>query len=210
VELAEAAVLGDLALGLVVLGWLLPLGSALFAAACVPLVVLSVRQRARVVVVGVTAASALGFLVGGTAVVTNLVACALVSAMVAVGIRRRWGPVRAGLAAVTVLWPPIAAVTVGLLVVFANLRTLSLDQLRNFWNALRHLLVRIGLPGVARTGDRGVRFGLDHWWLLVPAFELFSLGVRDDGAEHRRGVERVAHRHLAHRVGEARDELVGS
>jgi energy-coupling factor transporter ATP-binding protein EcfA2 len=177
VELAEAAVLSDLALGLVVLGWLLPLGSALFAAACVPLVVLSVRQRVRVLVVGVTAAAALGFLVGGTGVVTNLVACALVSAMVGAGIRRRWGPTRAALAAVTVLWPPIAVVTVGLLVLFGNLRRLSLDQLRNLWNALRHLLVRIGLPGVSRTGDRAVRYGIDHWWLLVPAFELFALTI---------------------------------
>src|SRR5439155_20931094 len=109
VELAEAAVLADLALGLVVLGWLLPLGSALFAAACVPLVVLSVRQRARVLVVGVSAAAALGFLVGGTGVVTNLALCAAISAMVGAGLRRRWGPVRAAVAAVTVLWPPIAA-----------------------------------------------------------------------------------------------------
>jgi energy-coupling factor transport system ATP-binding protein len=169
--------LADLALGLVVLGWLLPLGSALFAAACVPLVVLSVRQRGRVLVVGVTAAGALGFLVGGTGVVTNLLLCALISAMVGAGIRRRWGPLRAALAAVTVLWPPIAAVTVGLLVVFANLRRLSLNQLRNLWNALHHLLVRIGLPSVARTGDRAVRFGLTHWWLLVPAFELVGLAV---------------------------------
>ena len=34
--------------------------------------------------------------------------CAAVSAMVAVGIRRRWGPTRAAVAAVVVLWPPIA------------------------------------------------------------------------------------------------------
>src|SRR5712675_1607938 len=98
VEVAEAAVLADLALGLVVLGWLLPLGSALFAAACVPLVVLSVRQRARVLVIGVAASGALGFLVGGTGVVTNLVACAAVSGMVGVGLKRHWGPTRAALA----------------------------------------------------------------------------------------------------------------
>jgi energy-coupling factor transport system ATP-binding protein len=177
VELAEAAVLADLALGLVVLGWLLPLGSALFAAACVPLVVLSVRQRARVLVIGTTAAAALGFLVGGTGVVTNLLACALVSAMVGAGIRRRWGPIRAALAVVTVLWPPVAAVTIGLLVVFANLRRLSLNQLRNLWNAAHHLLVRVRLPGVARAGDRAVHYGLTHWWLLVPAFELVALAV---------------------------------
>ncbi|HEY5013160.1 MAG TPA: DUF2232 domain-containing protein, partial [Acidimicrobiia bacterium] len=175
VELAEAAVLADLALGLVVLAWLLPLGSALFAAACVPLVVLSVRQRGRVLMVGVTAAAALGFLVGGTGVVTNLLACAAVSAMVGVGIRRRWGPARAAITAMTVLWPPIAAGTLGLLALFANLRKLSLDQLRNFWNAIHHLLVRVGLPGLARVGDRAVRFGLGHWWLLVPAAELVGI-----------------------------------
>lgn len=169
--------LADLALGLVVLGWLLPLGSALFAAACVPLVVLSVRQRGRVLLVGVTAAAALGFLVGGTGVVTNLLACAAISAMVGVGIRRRWGPTRAAVAAVIVLWPPFAVGTVALLVLFANLRRLSLDQLRNFWNAIRHLLVRVGLPGVARVGDRAVRFGLAHWWLLVPAGELVVVAL---------------------------------
>ena len=177
VELAEAAVLADLALGLVVLGWLLPLGSALFAAACVPLVVLSVRQRARVVMIGVSAASALGFLVGGTGVVTNLLACALISAMVGVGMRHRWGAPRAAVTAVVVLWPPIAAVTVGLLDLFSNLRKLSLDQIRNLWNALRHLLVRVGLPGAARGGDRAVRFALDRWWLLVPASELVGIAV---------------------------------
>lgn len=176
-ELAEAAVLADLALGLVVLGWLLPLGSALFAAACVPLVVLSVRQRVRVLIIGVGAAAALGFLVGGTGVVTSLLTCAAVSAMCAVGIRRRWSAARAALAAVVVLWPPIAAITVGLLALFSNLRRLSLDQLRNFWNAVHHLLVRIGLPGVARSGDRAVHFGLTHWWLLVPAAELIGLAV---------------------------------
>jgi energy-coupling factor transporter ATP-binding protein EcfA2 len=177
VELAEAAVLADLALGLVVLGWLLPLGSALFAAACVPLVVLSVRQRGRVLVVGVTAAAALGFLVGGTGVDTNLLICAAVSAMVGVGIRHRWGPTRASLTAVVVLWPPIAAGSLALLVLFSNLRRLSLDQVRNLWNALRHLLVRIGLAGGARVGDRMVRFALTRWWLLIPAVELFAIAV---------------------------------
>src|ERR1700675_2200227 len=126
VEVAEAAVLADLALGLVVLGWLLPLGSALFAAACVPLVVLSVRQRGRVLIVGVTASGALGFLVGGTGVVTNLAVCAAVSAMVAVGIKRRWGPIRAALASIVVLWPPITAITLGMLALFSNLRRLAL------------------------------------------------------------------------------------
>lgn len=177
VELAEAAVLADLALGLVVLGWLLPLGSALFAAACVPLVVLSVRQRTRVLVVGVAAAAALGFLVGGTGVDTNLLICAAVSAMVGVGIRHRWGPTRASIAAVVVVWPPFAAISVGLLELFSGLRRLSLDQLRNFWNAIRHLLVRVGLPGAAHTGDRMVRSGLAHWWLLVPAAELVAIAV---------------------------------
>ena len=149
----------------------------MFAAACVPLVVLGVRQRGRVLVVGVTAAGALGFLVGGTGVVTNLAVCAAVSAMVAVGIKRRWGPTRAALAAVVVLWPPITAITLGMLALFSNLRRLALDQLRNFWNAIHHLLVRVRLPGVAHFGDRVVHYGLSHWWLIVPVAELFSLAL---------------------------------
>ena len=169
--------LADLALGLVVLGWLLPLGAALFAAACVPLVVLGVRQRPRVLLIGVGAVAALGFLIGGTGVVTNLAGCTAISGMVAVGIRRRWGPWRAGLASVVFLWPPVALVTDALLVVFGSLRKLALDQVHNSWNAVHHFLVRVHLPSVARAGDHAVRFGIRDWWLLVPAVELVAVGV---------------------------------
>jgi energy-coupling factor transport system ATP-binding protein len=211
VELAEAAVLADLALGLVVLGWLLPLGSALFAAAYVPLVVLAVRQRGRVLVVGVSAAAALGFLVGGTGVVTNLLVCAAVSAMVGVGIRHGWGPARASLAAVVVLWPPISAVTIALLVLFSNLRRLSLDQVRNLWNALRHLLVRVGLPGGARAGDRMVHFALNRWWLLIPATELVGIALASflTYGLARKVVGRLAETPPRVPLGDARDDGAG-
>ncbi len=169
--------LADLALVLVVLGWLLPLGGALFAAACVPLVLLAVRQRIRVVFVGFVAASALGFLVGGTAVVTNLAITAAISTMVGFAMRRRWGPSRAAGAAVLVLWPPIAAISVGLLALFARLRKLALDQVHNSWTALRRLEVHLGLIRVARFGDRAVRYLTTHWWLLVPAVELVFVFV---------------------------------
>ena len=38
------------------------------------------------------------------------------SAVVGVGMRHRWGAPRAALAAMVVVWPPVALVTVGLLV----------------------------------------------------------------------------------------------
>ena len=48
-------------------------------------------------------------------------------------------------------------------------RTIVLDQMENFWNAIHDLLVRIHLAGLARFGDRVVEFGLDHWRTLPRA-----------------------------------------
>src|SRR5207302_8108488 len=50
-ELAEAAVLGDVALVLAFAGWLLPLSVLFWAAASVPYAVLTARRRLRAVVI---------------------------------------------------------------------------------------------------------------------------------------------------------------
>jgi len=73
-ELAEAAVLGDLALVLEVLGWFVPLvGAAFQGLAIIPFAALAARQRARTALVAMLAASSVSFLVGGVGIVVQTV-----------------------------------------------------------------------------------------------------------------------------------------
>jgi energy-coupling factor transport system ATP-binding protein len=128
-ELAEAVVLADLSLALTVVGQVVPLGGALLIAAVIPLAVVAARHRLRAVIAGAIAASAVGFLVIGSAAFTSLAACAALGALVGAGDRRGWTRRKTMFVGLSVLWP-IAAATVDLmLLIFSDLRQLVLDQL---------------------------------------------------------------------------------
>src|SRR5207302_327847 len=60
-ELAEAALLGDLAVVLIVLGWVLPGGALFQVAAVTPFAALAARRRTRAVVLGTLAAMTVSF-----------------------------------------------------------------------------------------------------------------------------------------------------
>src|SRR5438105_10304667 len=64
-ELAEAAVLGDVALILSLAGWWLPFGYVLFVAATVPFAALVVRRRLRAALVAAVAVGQVALLMGG-------------------------------------------------------------------------------------------------------------------------------------------------
>ena len=54
------------------------------------------------------------------------------------------------------------------LVAFSNLRKLTLDQVRNGWNGLFHLLRNLGLARLSGPGDRFVEWVVRDWWLSIP------------------------------------------
>src|SRR3954468_22448326 len=108
-ELAETAVLGDLALVLALRAWFPPvLGGLLFLAASVPYAVLSSRRRLRAVVVALVTTGLLAFVVGGVSFVLNL--GGLAAAGAAVGIAHRRGYRRLGTIGITIVlgWVPTA------------------------------------------------------------------------------------------------------
>jgi len=150
-ELAEAVVLADVSLALIVVGQVLPLGSILLIAAVVPLTVVGARHRLRAVIAGSIAASIVGFLVIGTAALTAMAACATLGALVGAAFRRGWSERRTTVFGLGVLWPPIAALADLALLVFADLRKLTLENVRNAWNGLFHLLgnMRMGIAWLA-------------------------------------------------------------
>jgi len=178
-ELAEAVVLADVSLALIVVGQLVPFGGALIAAAVVPLAVVGSRHRLRAVVTGAIAASAVGFLVVGTAAITSMVACAALGALVGAGDRRGWSARRTTITGLATLWPTASAITLALLLVFHNLRQLTLDQIHNGWFGLFHILRNLGLVRLARPLEQLVQWGIDYWWISIPItlFLLLWFGI---------------------------------
>jgi energy-coupling factor transporter ATP-binding protein EcfA2 len=167
-ELAEAVVLADVSLALTVVGQVVPFGGALLAAAVVPLAVVAARHRLRAVITGAIAASAVGFLVIGTAAFTAMGACAALGALVGAADRRDWSRRRTIVVGLAVLWPIAAALTDVALLVFANLRKLALDQVRNGWSGLLHLLRNFGLVRLTHPGEHLLAWVVRDWWLSVP------------------------------------------
>jgi energy-coupling factor transporter ATP-binding protein EcfA2 len=167
-ELAEAVVLADVSLALTVVGQVVPFGAALLAAAVVPLAVVAARHRLRAVVTGAIAAAMVGFLVIGTAAFTSMGVCAAIGALVGAGDRRGWSRRRTMATGLATLGPAAAVITDLLLLLFSNLRELTLDQVRNGWNGLFHLLRNLGLARLAEPGDRFVAWVVRDWWISVP------------------------------------------
>jgi energy-coupling factor transport system ATP-binding protein len=171
-ELAEGVVLADMSLALTVVGQLVPLGGVLLAAAIVPFAIVAARHRVRAVVAGAIAASAVGFLVIGTAALTALVPCAAFGALVGTAERRGWRAPRVYATGILVLWPPAALIVDLALFVLADLRHLILVQIRNDWRGLFHLLSNLGLDGAAARGDDIVTWIIRYWWISIPLFLL--------------------------------------
>jgi energy-coupling factor transporter ATP-binding protein EcfA2 len=167
IELATAAVLGAMTVVLVIAGWFLPHASAITAFGVVPMAVVAYRHRLRAVAASTVSAATVGFLVAGTGPIAGVVLCGIVGGIAGHAHRRRWSAARVTGAAALV-GPLLAAYSVGLLWVFASLRRLTLDQLRNVW---------LGLAGVAgkvvvlrpalRAADHAVDAGVRDWWQSV-------------------------------------------
>jgi energy-coupling factor transporter ATP-binding protein EcfA2 len=186
-ELAEAAVLGDLSVALLFLGWMLPLGPVLQILAVAPMAALGARRRPRAVVAAAVASSSVAFLLGGVTLWSVAVVVALIGLVVGAASRRGWGRVRL-LGAAVPIWVVVAGATVGQLALFSGFRKLSFDQIRNGWSGSRRILGwmdsalhrAVGgrpLAPLIRLGNHVVSWMISHWWLVIPAGELVLLVV---------------------------------
>ena len=137
-ELAEAAVLGDLALVLEVLGWFVPLvGAAFQGLAVVPFAALAARQRARTAVVAMLAASSVSFLVGGVGIVLQTAVAGTLGLAVGTAYRRRWNPGAAVLIAGVTTAIPVAAISLLAQALSPGLRRLAFAQVQILWRDMR-------------------------------------------------------------------------
>ncbi len=176
-ELAEAVVMADLTLALCLIGHLVPVASVLFAAAVVPMAVIAVRHRPRALLAATVAACGVGFLIAGLGLLTSLVACAALGAVVGWSARRSLGLTETVALGTVALWPAASAVAVAALFVFADLRRLTLAQITNTWRGATRWLGHLGLGAVARAADPIVRWATRNWWLTVPLVLLGAIVV---------------------------------
>ena len=171
-ELAEAVILADLTLALCLVGHVLPLASALFAAAIVPMAAVSARHRLRAVAAGTAAACVVGFLIAGGGLLTSVITCCLLGAVAGRATRHSWGLGRTVLTGVLILWPLASGLTVAAMYVLSDLRELLITQVRNSWLGTARFLREVGLPGLAHAGDVATRWLTQNWWAGVPAILL--------------------------------------
>jgi len=175
-ELAEAAVLGDLALVLEVLGWFVPLvGAAFQGLAIIPFAALAARQRARTALVAMLAASSVSFLVGGVGIVVQTVIAGSLGLAVGTAYRRRWNPASAVLIATVSTGIPVALISLVVEALSPGLRRLAFSQVEILWRDARAGLKFGGAGSLASSGDTTLQWAINHWWFTVPMFELLAI-----------------------------------
>ncbi len=174
-ELAEAAILADVAVGLILVGWLMPLGAILHAAAVTPLAALAVRHRLRAMVVATLAGAAIAFLIGGVGLAIHVGTAGALGLAVGTALRRGWGMVRTVALAVATTGAPLIGFTLLVLYSFSQLRNLTLAQIRIGWRGTSRILQHIGLNSVVSWGNHAVDWVIAHWWIAIPAGELVGV-----------------------------------
>ncbi|MBF6446763.1 ATP-binding cassette domain-containing protein [Nocardia elegans] len=202
VELATAAVLGGVTVGLVTIGSVVPYAAALNLVAAVPMGLLAQRYRLRAILGATVAATLVSFVAAGLVPAATVVSSATIGGIIGTVKRRRRGLITvlflsslAGL-----IW---AAFSVGMLYLFAASRRLVFDNVRNIAQGIDHMLSR--QPQLESLGNGVVSVTdsvLSWWWLYIgggvflgvvmtAAFSWFVLGSVLDRLEWLPGRDRL-------------------
>jgi energy-coupling factor transport system ATP-binding protein len=176
---AAAAVLGGLTVALTLVGWFVPHASVVSVLAVLPMGVIAHRYRPRAVVASTFATIVATFLVAGTGPLATVVSSAAIGGLVGDARRRGWGYGRTMVLGTFVLGPAFSLAVDGSFSVFASLRKLTLDQLRNSLHGASELFAAIPpLAAPARWSDRHVNLAIHDWWITLPiVLVLYACGV---------------------------------
>lgn len=197
-ELAEAAVLGDLALVMEVIGWFAPVGIAgIFQAlAIVPFAVLAGRHRLRAAVVSAVSASAVAALVGGIGIMVPVAIASGLGISVGIVYRRRWSPLAGIGFTILMVGLPLAALTDTIDAASAGYRKLSFAQVKIVWKIVADFFHGIGLGSVQRGGNSLLNWAISHWWISLPIAEILVISLIALGCVRLRVLLAEVHRHV--------------
>ncbi len=151
-EVAEAALLGDLALGLQVVGWLITVGAALQWVSVVPFALIYVRNRLRALVMSAVSVIMLSFLLGGVTLIFQVYLAASIGYVVGKAYMNKKKGLYVVVFSVFYGALPVAILGDLLLYVFTNARALTLKQFEVGWVGLGRFISLIG-KGVQYIGQ---------------------------------------------------------
>jgi len=197
-ELAEAAVLGDLALVMEVIGWFAPVGVAgIFQAlAVIPFAVLAARHRLRAALVSAVAASTVAALVGGIGIMVPVAIASGLGLSVGIAFRRRWSSLAGVGFTILIVGLPLAALTDALDAASAGYRKLSFDQIKILWKLVADVLGGIGLNSLKRDGNELLNWAITHWWVSLPIGEVAIIALVAVGCTRLRAFLVEVRRHV--------------
>ncbi len=167
IELATAAVLGGVTVGLVTIGSVVPYAAALNMVAAVPMGLLAQRYRLRATIGATIAATLVSFVAGGLVPASTLVGAATIGGIIGAVKRRRLGLFTV-LFAATLAGLCWAAFSVGMLFLFAASRRLVFDNVRNIAQGIDHVLSRQAhLESLGQLVVTVADSVLAWWWLYI-------------------------------------------
>ncbi len=171
-ELAEAAVLADLAVLTIIMARLTPFAGLTTVIGSIPFAVLGLRHRNRVLAVAFFVGVVLTFLMAGFSSATQVLVMATFGGVVGRSIRYGWSLTTTMVMGVAVGWTTVASLTAGFLYVFSEFRELSLEAAAVQWNGIATSMRAVGLDVIADNGDPLIEWGIEYWYLSVPLFQL--------------------------------------
>lgn len=161
--------MGGVTVALSVASILIPLASGVGLLAMVPMGIVAARHRPRALLAATVAATAVGFVVAGTGVMSGVWMAALLGGVVG-AVKRRGGGPGAATAAFVVVAPIVGVLADLALLIFSASRTLTLDALRNSVHGITSTMARSpALADTAQRIDASTAQLLDYWWLTIPA-----------------------------------------
>ncbi|MGZ8178004.1 DUF2232 domain-containing protein [Williamsia sp. SKLECPSW1] len=172
-EVAEAAALADVAAAICVLSRILPIAGAAMLVASIPFAVLGIRRRLSVCVLATVIGWIVGLLFGGYTAANMVGAAAIAGCFAGIALRRGWSPPSVVVRAILIVGVPSAALTTGLLAVFASYREFVFDNIRNGLGGTARIFAAAGIAQVQEFDD-GVRRALEVWPITVSVVGLIG------------------------------------
>ncbi len=202
-ELAEAALLGDLALGLQLIGWLISIGALVQWLSVIPFALITVRHRKRATYFAMASTIAIAILIGGATLALQVYLAGILGAAVGISFVKRKKFLYTTAISLVKGAIPVSIIGDLLLVIFVKARKLTIAQIRVLWNGIGNIglaagkflkthphssskswysgmlsvIHRVGaiIYGGSRDLETLVKWMTANWYLLFPISVLLSM-----------------------------------